>query len=114
MGYPIETKQVKVTDENLKNEDNERWVEIPCDYWNTKCIDVFNESNGMIMIERKQNDGKWPRSKGEDWRDTLQTGDIIECKDRSNDWRESLVRCVVPNNSVNAGKCVIHYIGWDL
>merc|ERR1712228_286361 len=57
----------------------------------------------------------WPRTKGDDWRETMKTGDIVECKDEQEKWYESLVRYVYPKeHKTMAGKCIIHYIGWNI
>merc|ERR1712228_704153 len=57
----------------------------------------------------------WPRTKGDDWRETMQTGDIVEAKDEQGEYYESLVRFVYPkDHKTMAGKCIIHYIGWNI
>ena len=67
------------------------------------------------MSDWKSGEGKWPRAKGDDWRETLQTGDIVECKDEYEKWYETLVRYVYPKeHKTMAGKCIIHYIGWNI
>lgn len=44
----------------------------------------------------------------------MQTGDIIDCRDEQGNWYQSFVRFVYPKDSNNAGKCVAHFIGWNV
>eukprot|EP01084_Bolivina_argentea_P159432 277665_1 len=111
MMYPINTTKVGlVTTENVQLEDMERWVEVPWDYIQTD-LGSLNAQSIPVVIEKKANN-IWPMAKGDDWRETLKIGDIIDARDSENHWYESMVRLVYPENSNNAGKCVIHYIGW--
>merc|ERR1712130_688811 len=79
------------------------------------------ECDEFIVIEIMQSNdmyssahGAWPRARGNDWRETLQTGDIVEAQDRKYNFYESLVRYVYPkNHQTMAGKCIIHFIGLD-
>ena len=57
---------------------------------------------------------EWPRSKGEDWRENLQVGDIIDVRDKCHKWYESMVRYIYPKKSEHYGNCIVHYIGWKL
>ena len=66
------------------------------------------------MIEQKQKDGKWPRANGDNWRETLQTGDLIDVKDDQLKWFDCLVRCVYLHDGYKFGKCCIHYTGWSI
>mmetsp|Transcript_17960 Transcript_17960/g.28371 ORF Transcript_17960/g.28371 Transcript_17960/m.28371 type:complete len:1182 (+) Transcript_17960:107-3652(+) len=69
----------------------------------------------FVGIERKRKDGKWPRAKGDDWRETITTGDILDCEDMQKKWYEALVRYVYPSDDAQyAGKFVVHYIGWNI
>ena len=122
--YPVDAKNVKVTMEELKIEDDERWVEVPDDYLNNYRLKLRNIVFDFIVIERKQEDNTWPRAKGDDWRETLQTGDIIDACDTKGNWYEALVRFVYPkdrgkwmsrlvNGPSNEMACGIHYIGWN-
>ena len=162
--YPIDKNKAKVSEEELANEDPERWVEVPDDYLKTKLDDLFltqqqensqqaaaaestteatadatgtdttddakqpeeetkeetqeaqQQKDFFIVIEKKQEDkdNPWPRAKGEDWRETLQTGDIIDCKDDQDKWYECLVRHVYPSDHEKHGTFIVHYIGWNI
>merc|ERR1712241_133094 len=76
----------------------------------------------FLVIEKMQStdyyrsgNGKWPRAKGDDWRETMQTGDIVNVMDDQEKWYESLVRFVHPkDHKTMANKCIIHYIGWNI
>eukprot|EP01084_Bolivina_argentea_P070180 127617_1 len=110
--YPIITRDITVTEEDFKGEDMERWVEVPSDYLH-RTFEEFMLLCAPIHVEIKQDNNCWPRAKDNNWRETLQIGDIIDVKDRKGDWYESLIRYVFPHNSDKAGKCVVHYIGWN-
>ncbi len=76
--YPISTVKVKLTEKELETEDENKWVEVPDDYLGTKLDDISDiKGDFVIVIEKKKQDDSWPRAKGENWRETLQTGDII-------------------------------------
>eukprot|EP01084_Bolivina_argentea_P102005 182815_1 len=98
------------------NEDENRWVEVPDDYLNTiliSNIDWAKEGNDIIVIEKKQDNNKWSRAKGDNWRETIQIGDIIDHLDNVHKWYESLVRYIFPKGHENEGNIVIHDIGWS-
>ena len=78
-------------------------------------VSIYNDK--IIVIEHKQiEDPVWPRGyiKGDKWRDELETGDIIDVCDTQDKWYESVVRYVFPEDSDKAGKCCVHYIGWNV
>merc|ERR1712125_103931 len=77
MIYPIDKPRAKVKAEEIDMEkDKDRWVEIPDDYLKTT-LNYSEDSTLTIVVEYKQQeDDSWPRAKGDDWRETLQTGDI--------------------------------------
>ena len=83
----------------------------------TKLNDVFKEDS-LIVIEKSQMDDKgnriWPRRKGNNWRETIQIGDIIDAKDEQDKWYETLVRYVYPKGHEHEGKMIVHFIGWNL
>ena len=108
--YPIDKPNAKVTREELEKENKDRWIEIPND-----CLKIkLNGDHNLTLIEKQQDDGAWPRAKGDDWRKTLQTGDIIGAMDDEGKWYESLVRYVYAgDHATMSDKCVIHYIGWN-
>merc|ERR1719242_1875039 len=134
--YPIDKPKAKLKAEDFEKEDKERWVEIPDDYLKTKIDDIVlnqseenteeteedKEKDFVIVIEYKQqveddssNQKVWPRAKGDDWRETLSTGDIIDVKDEQEKWYESLIRYVYPtDHATMSGKCIVHYIGWNI
>ena len=95
-------------------EDEEKWVELADDNLDSKMSDIFGFGElRLIVIERKQKmDPYWPRAKGDDWRKTLQVGDIIDCRDKQDKWYESQVIFIHPSDSDKYGKCIVHYIGW--
>eukprot|EP01084_Bolivina_argentea_P110958 198071_1 len=110
--FPINKMKAKLTIEELKDEDIERWVEVPDDYLKTKMNDI---SFDLIVVERKQDDDTWPRAKSDNWRQTLQTGDIVDVQDEQDGWYESWIRYVYPvNHPTMAGKCIVHFIGWNI
>merc|ERR1712228_1145425 len=132
--HPILQPNVKSTmEELLENEDCDRWVEIPDDYMKTSLKDIQWKSSEFLVIEKMKlnlnemvhgitfvewyntGDCIWPRAKGNDWRVTMQTGDIVEVEDTTQKYYESLVRFVYPkDHKTMAGKCIIHYIGWNI
>ena len=149
--YPIDKSRAKVTEDELKHEDDDRWLEIPDDYLKTRLDDIFKDEEVLIVVERRQSKAQlinykketskklsllleeyelsdiagmivdylpeikeWPRSKGDDWLDTIQTGDIVDCKDEQDKWFESLVRYVYPKESDKYGVFIVHYIGWNI
>lgn len=61
--YPVDRPQAKVTEQQLENEDHDRWVELPDDFMETRVKDSITDLNDIIVIERKQDDGTWPRTK---------------------------------------------------
>jgi len=70
----------------------------------------------IIVVERRQEDADapWPRAKGEDWRETMAAGDIVDVKDDQNKWYEGMVRWVYPEGHEKFGQFVVHYIGWNV
>lgn len=133
--YPISTRIAKLTMEELiEHEGGDRWVEIPDDYMKTSLKDIQWKSSEFLVIEKMKlnlnemlsntftfvewyntGDCIWPRAKGNDWRETMQTGDIVEVEDTTQKYYESLVRFVYPkDHKTMAGKCTIHYIGWNI
>ena len=112
--YQSSGKGPGVAARELKNEDMERWVEVPDDYLNCKLMSSFDlKEQKIIVIEKKQKQKPyWPRAKGCDWRHTLQIGDIIDVKDSHNEWYEAVIVYIYPKDSDKAGQCIVHYIGW--
>ena len=106
--YCTDTDTVTIKSHHFKEEDKSRYVEVPDDMLESVKVTNFLR----VVVEKQQPTGKWPRAKGLDWRETLQTGDIIDAKDTNNKWYESLVRYVYPESSERYGNCIIHYIGW--
>ena len=112
----MQNKKMTVTEEDLKDEDPKKWIEIPYDWLkNLKLSDFagLKSEQILIAIERRKEDGSWPRAKGHDWRDTLSVGDIVDAKDKESVWYEAMIRYVYPKESNKYGKCAVHYIGWD-
>ena len=109
--YLVNKKNAKVTEEDLKDENTERLVEIPDDW--LRRIEIFDTDIYEIVVEKKNKDGSWPKAKKYFERDKLQTGDFVDICDTQNKWFESLIRFVYPKNSDKYGKCVIHFVGWD-
>ena len=165
-------KKIKITEQDLKDLDKERWVEIPDDYLKTQLDELIsvkdpsaatkadsdidnddedgnNEDGGgggdneaeddapptaggpeeskkkadfIIVLERKQQtedeenpmEGAWPRAAGDEWRDKLNTGDIVDVKDDQDKWYEGVVRRVWPEGHEWHGKFCVHYIGWNI
>ena len=98
----------------LRHLDEEKWVELADDQLEKKISDIFGFAElKLIVVERKQKmEPYWSRSKGDDWRVSLQIGDIIDCGDKQDKWYESMVRYIYPLGSDKYGKCIVHYIGW--
>merc|ERR1711971_492747 len=114
-------KKIKVTMDDLKDLDDDRWVEIPDDYLKTPLEGLIETKKSkkhefIIVVERKQEDedNPWPRAVGDDWRDNLKTGDILDCKDDQDKWYESVVRRVYPKGHKDLGKICVHNIGWNV
>merc|ERR1712228_651534 len=131
--YPFHKHKAKLKMEELEKEDGDRWVEMPDDYLKSTLNDVGCKITKILVIEKvnlkmdkmparstfvewyNSNNCIWPRTKGDDWRETMQTGDIVEAKDEQGEYYESLVRFVYPkDHKTMAGKCIIHYIGWNI
>mmetsp|Transcript_30044 Transcript_30044/g.47979 ORF Transcript_30044/g.47979 Transcript_30044/m.47979 type:complete len:1184 (-) Transcript_30044:396-3947(-) len=68
----------------------------------------------LIAIERKQEDGTWPRAKGDDWKETIAVGDILDVRDEQEKWYETVIRLVGKPDTDHAGKFIVHYIGWNI
>ena len=90
----------------------------PADAPATAGGDEDKKNEFIIVVERKQEDedAPWPRAniKGDDWRENIETGDILDCKDDQEKWYESVVRRVYPEGHDNFGKMCVHYIGWNV
>ena len=60
--YPVDKTYAKLSEEELKDEDHDKWVEVPDDYLRTKLEDVMSQSQDdnedndypILAIERKQ------------------------------------------------------------
>ena len=112
--YLMNRGHLRVEEWALNREDQDKWVEVPNDNIARTLLSISpNEQVIPMMIEIQNEDKTWPRAKGNDWRQTLQTGDIIDAKDKKGKWYESLVRYVYPTSSTEYGKCIIHFIGWN-
>ena len=113
--YPVVTRNVTVSAEDLEGVNPNRWVEVPNDCLKMKLQDISPEAGDIPMtIEWKKSDNTWPISQKKQRRKRLKVGDIVDVKDYQGKWYEALVRYVYPRNSPKAGKCVIHYIGWNV
>ena len=100
-----------MTAQHLEIEDQERWVEVPKEYLYITLESIAPmEQVITMMIEIQNKDKSWPRAKGADWRETLQTGDIVDVQYMEG-WHETLIRYVYPKNSDKGGICIIHCIG---
>jgi len=155
----------KISLDDFKDLDMNKWVEIPDDYLKTELYEMVSNkedststetatagdenANGdnddagtpddnneskegqkkkipdlIMVLERKQKvesdekdngmEGVWPMAAGEDWREKLSTGDIVDVKDDQNKWYEGVVRRVYPEGHDDFGKFAVHYIGWNL
>ena len=113
--YPIDYNNLTVhLIEIVTTFENESgWVEVPNDRKNMilEHISCTEEQVIPIMVEFKNEDNKWPRAKGNDWRETLKTGDIIDGMDKVGRWQEMMVRHVYPEYDDKYGKCVVDFIG---
>ena len=113
--FPIDKPKAKVTETELQSVDSHRWIEISDDYIYSFEMKIRDTGINELIVERKQEDGTWPRAKGDDWRKNLQIGDFVDMRDDYDyKWYECLVRFVYPENSEKFGKCVIHYVGWNV
>eukprot|EP01083_Nonionella_stella_P119501 357270_1 len=107
--------EIKVTEDDLKYEDEDRLVEVPESYLGQLSIaNIMRSTDNEIVIERKRKDNTWPRAKGDDWCDTIQIGDIIDCKDTQGKFWEAMVRKVYPKGHDKEGQIIVHYIGWSV
>lgn len=116
--FPIQTNRVTLRQEDYDKEDGNRWIEVSDDYQKTTISQIceLDEHFDTLVIERCNVDdwvegtGTWPRAKGDDWRETMQVGDIVEVKDEQEKDYESLIRYVYPDSK----RCIVHYIGWNI
>ena len=131
-GYAIDKtthNPLTLTLEQLKDEDDDRWVEVPNDYlgttWIQELVSVSNSNSkssasktlACITIEKRRADGTWPRGSIDSWRSTMRSGDILDANDgygQRGNWFESVVRCVYPAGHAKHGKCMVHYVGWAI
>lgn len=125
--YPITARKLEVTLDDFKDEDGDRWVEIPDDYLKTKLDDIDFDDDTRILIEKRNEDETWPRAKpDEEWK-KFKVGDIIDVKDENNKWYEVLIRYVfnpvtketddtsssADDNAETRVQLGVHYIGWN-
>ncbi|ETO26124.1 ubiquitin carboxyl-terminal hydrolase 11 [Reticulomyxa filosa] len=124
--YPVTTKRATVTMDDLKDEDPNRYVEIPDDHLKTSLNDVMLPKDVVLLVEKKidwskqtENNNEeekkfpWPLVKGpEKWKQ-FQVGDIVDGQDDQRKWYEGYVRYVGKEGTEHAGKLVVHFIGWD-
>jgi hypothetical protein len=69
------------------------------------CIELIIESVPMAVPR----DSDWPRfRKLENWKNSLQPGDMIDAKDIKNQFYAAKVKSVDENRNVH-----VHYLGWD-
>ena len=113
--FAVKNDKVTITVDDFDWENQIKWVEVAEDMLSKIMIENFMH----IAIETPQDEEKegdndlGQKGKDDDWRKTLQAGDIVDAKDSKGKWYESLVKYVYPKSSKKKGKCVIHYIGWS-
>ena len=77
--YPLQ-KRITVTEDDIKDEDPKRFVEVPDDFLRTKLDDMnFADDKPEIIVEYlDQKENQWPLAKtDETWKD-FKVGDIID------------------------------------
>eukprot|EP01084_Bolivina_argentea_P312807 541590_1 len=112
-------KNVKVTMNDLKDENPDRFVEVPDDYLHSITLNELElNDNESIVIEKKQDNNGWPRADHynytENWKYNVKIGDIIDVKDLHDKWYEAVIRYIYPKTHENKNKIIIHYIGWRI
>ena len=82
----------------------------------TQCLEMYSIGYvSTIIMDYMPKMTQWPSvCETDDWRQNLGTGDIVDVRDMYNKWYESMIRYVYPKNSDKFGKCIVHYIGWEI
>ena len=111
-------KRVTLTMDDLKNEDDTRYVEVPDDILKTKLSDVatLDLNTTVLVVEGKSAEGRWPLRKHALNFSQMQfeTGDIIDAKDDQEKWYETWVRFVPkPGHDKFGTHIMVHWIGWN-
>lgn len=69
------------------------------------CISLIVESVSV----RAPRDSEWPRyQKLDKWKDSLQVGDMIDCKDNRHKYYDAVIKEIDENGTLS-----VHFIGWD-
>ena len=116
--YPI-NKTFIVTEDDLKHENDDRWVELPNDETIKSIYELSNlceiKKIGVEFMEFNNNTPKgftWPRTERDIFPD-LKIGNIIDAKDtQHNLWYEGMIRKVIYDNDNLIKSIIVHYIGW--